>query len=397
MLVAPIAPPGLTPGVAATPNSTAPARGSAAHRESPFAQQLERLREPRAQASAHPQQKSPSAPQPQAPATPLARQEAHRAAPATRTPAPRKPVAPADAESAGVDADGPALVETAEPGAAALHDPLATPGPALDPPAPPVELQAPGDVGLPQAQPAVVPANPALATETAADAMAGAARELGVTTRLPDPAANQSQQAQAQTLSAQGASGWRETPTPDASTPSNPALAAPTLPTPALATPTEDAPASAQLATPATSAEFRAALGAQVSVFVKAGVQQAQLHLNPAEMGPVSIQIVLDGQQAQVSFGADSAQTRKIIEASLPELASALRDVGLTLTGGGVSQHGGGQRQDASPHPNAHPRGVADAAGAPSDAAAGGSAAVPISQHQRSQLRRAAGGVDTYA
>lgn len=397
MLVALIAPPGLTPGVAATPSSTAPARGSAAHRESPFAQHLERLREPRAQPSARPLQKTPSAPQPQPPTTPLARPEAHRAAPPTRTPVPRKQAAPAEAEaeSAGVDAEGPAPGASTEPGAAALPDPLATPGPALEPPAPPVELQAPGDVGLPQA--GVVPANPAMATATAADALSGAAPELGLTARLADPAAHLAQPAQAATLSAQGASGWRETPTAEASTPSNPATAAPTWPTPMLATPTVDAPASAQLATPATSAEFRAALGAQVSVFVKAGVQQAQLHLNPAEMGPVSIQIVLDGQQAQVSFGADSAQTRKIIEASLPELASALRDVGLTLAGGGVSQHGGGQRQDTNPHPNAHPRGVDAAANAPSDAAAGGSAAVPISQHQRSQLRRAAGGVDTYA
>jgi len=60
-------------------------------------------------------------------------------------------------------------------------------------------------------------------------------------------------------------------------------------------------------------------------------------------MGPVSVQIVMDGAQARVDFGADLAATRQAIEAGLPELASALRDAGFTLAGGGVSQHAGGR------------------------------------------------------
>jgi len=67
--------------------------------------------------------------------------------------------------------------------------------------------------------------------------------------------------------------------------------------------------------------------------------------MNPAEMGPVSVQIVMDGTQARVDFGADMAATRHAIEAGLPELASALRDAGFTLAGGGVSQHSGGRGQ----------------------------------------------------
>ena len=151
--------------------------------------------------------------------------------------------------------------------------------------------------------------------------------------------------------------------------------------------------ATASLATPATSPEFRAAFGAQVSYFARSGVQQAELHLNPAEMGPVSIQIVLDGQQAQVNFGADSALTRQIIESGMPELASALRDAGLTLTGGGVSQHAGGQRQDqGSSGPQA---GAASGgrAGNSSDEAMG----APLAQARRSAVRSALGGVDLYA
>lgn len=99
------------------------------------------------------------------------------------------------------------------------------------------------------------------------------------------------------------------------------------------------APVALALATPVTAPAFGQELGVRISVLTRDGVQHAELHLNPPDMGPVSVQIVLDGTQAQVDFGADVAATRAALEAGLPALASALRDVGFTLTGGGVSQH----------------------------------------------------------
>jgi flagellar hook-length control protein FliK len=103
------------------------------------------------------------------------------------------------------------------------------------------------------------------------------------------------------------------------------------------------APTSVVVATPLTAPDFAQQLGVHLTVLAKDGVQQAELHLNPADMGPVSVQIVMDGTQAHVAFGADMAATRQAIEAGLPELASALRDAGFTLAGGGVSQHAGGR------------------------------------------------------
>ena len=110
---------------------------------------------------------------------------------------------------------------------------------------------------------------------------------------------------------------------------------------------------SVQVATATHAPEFREALGVQVSLLARDGVQSAELHLNPAEMGPISVRIVMDGAQARVDFGADSAATRELIETGLPELATALRDAGFTLAGGGVSQHSPGsqeQSQDRSQH-----------------------------------------------
>jgi flagellar hook-length control protein FliK len=83
-------------------------------------------------------------------------------------------------------------------------------------------------------------------------------------------------------------------------------------------------------------ASFAPALGAQVALWVKDGVQEARVHLHPAELGPVSVQIALDGQAAHIDFTAAVAATRDSIEQSLPALAAALRESGFTLAGGGV-------------------------------------------------------------
>ncbi len=105
------------------------------------------------------------------------------------------------------------------------------------------------------------------------------------------------------------------------------------------------APVVVNVPTPATAPEFPQALGVQVSVLAKDGIQHAELHLNPAEMGPISVQIAIDGTQAQVNFGADSAATRQIIESGLPELAASLREAGFTLSGGGVHSQARGREQ----------------------------------------------------
>lgn len=112
-----------------------------------------------------------------------------------------------------------------------------------------------------------------------------------------------------------------------------------------------DGPASLAVPVPLDSPDFAQAFGVQVSVLARDGVHEARLHLNPAEMGPVSVQIAMDGERAHIDFGAQAAATRAAIEASLPELAAALRDAGLTLSGGGVSQHtpGGGDAQRDGP------------------------------------------------
>ncbi|GAB4569144.1 MAG: hypothetical protein Tsb007_45860 [Rhizobacter sp.] len=144
------------------------------------------------------------------------------------------------------------------------------------------------------------------------------------------------------------------------------------------------APVAVSMPTPATAPEFAQSLGVQVSVLARDGIQTAELHLNPAEMGPISVQIALDGTQAQVNFGADSATTRQIIESGLPELAAALRDAGFTLSGGGV-------------HSQARGRGEGGEASGGSLSGSHGTPAETEVTPRHVTARVSAGGVDLYA
>jgi flagellar hook-length control protein FliK len=106
-------------------------------------------------------------------------------------------------------------------------------------------------------------------------------------------------------------------------------------------------PAQAEVRAPLGSPEFAPALGSQLSVMVREGIDHAQLKLNPAEMGPIEVRISLDGTQAQVDFSAAHAATRQALQDAVPALASALRENGLTLTGGGVFDQARDPRGDA--------------------------------------------------
>jgi len=106
--------------------------------------------------------------------------------------------------------------------------------------------------------------------------------------------------------------------------------------------------AQAPIDTPVDSPQFGAALGHRLSLMVKDGLSEARLQLHPAEMGPLQVRIALEGQLARVDLVADHAATRQILEQSMPGLASALRDSGLTLAGGGVFDSPRDPRQDPS-------------------------------------------------
>lgn len=131
------------------------------------------------------------------------------------------------------------------------------------------------------------------------------------------------------------------------------------------------APIAGSVAAPVGSAGFAGELGEHVKLMIdRAGagdgrVSEAKLNLNPAEMGPITVRIALDGQGARVDFVAASEVTRQALSDSMPQLAAALQTEGLTLTGGGVHQ----QAQDTAGQNGQH-----NAAGQQGDTRSGGRA-----------------------
>jgi len=165
-----------------------------------------------------------------------------------------------------------------------------------------------------------------------------------------------------------------------ASTSIEPLPVATALPTPgatgtAMAARADAAIPQTHVTAPIDTPGFAPALATQVRWFVEDGVHQASLTLNPAEMGPVAVRIQLDGSQARIDFAADVAATRGAIESSLPTLAAALADSGLTLAGGGVfdgsaRQQGEDARRGDASRASGH--------GAPERADAGSEALRPL-------------------
>ncbi len=129
---------------------------------------------------------------------------------------------------------------------------------------------------------------------------------------------------------------------------STPGLGSPTIEH--TATPIDSsAPSPGPTATvdePVGSEGFAGALGARVAILAREGLEQARLNVHPAELGPIALRLALDGTQVRVDMSADVASTRQALEQALPELASALRDAGFTLAGGGVFHQAPGDHRD---------------------------------------------------
>lgn len=260
-------------------------------------------------------------------------------------PAPALPdaVPPQEATPIASALQNPAADATAITASVLTHAPLATAPSALKVAAASVDTVGPAEVRLPGL---AVDAKPAAPQGTVANAKASVERD-----DKPDHAARTAAMFGPNSpVAIAAASEWQGTHANqgqqaravDAVT----ALATPagqTAPATLAAVRDMAQPLPLSVATPVAAPEFPHALGVQLSVLAQAGVQHAELQLNPAEMGPVSVHIAMDGSAARIEFGADVAATRQAIESGLPELASALREAGLTLSGGGVSQHARGR------------------------------------------------------
>ncbi|HEY1328088.1 MAG TPA: flagellar hook-length control protein FliK [Casimicrobiaceae bacterium] len=72
--------------------------------------------------------------------------------------------------------------------------------------------------------------------------------------------------------------------------------------------------------------------------------ERAELRLDPAELGPVSIRVDMQGDHASMTIVAASPDTRSALEQSLPQLRDLLSSQGITL--GQATVHDGSAQRD---------------------------------------------------
>jgi flagellar hook-length control protein FliK len=118
------------------------------------------------------------------------------------------------------------------------------------------------------------------------------------------------------------------------------------------------------------SAEFPQALTDRVSFAVENNWNSAKLQVNPAQLGPIDLQIAVQGDRAQVVMSTHSAVTREALESSVPKLKEMLGSQGFTQVSVDISQRSFQDRSAFNqPYTRAAPTG-ASTTSAPSVAAA---------------------------
>jgi flagellar hook-length control protein FliK len=95
------------------------------------------------------------------------------------------------------------------------------------------------------------------------------------------------------------------------------------------------------------SPAFAPALGQQIDVWMKGGMQHAEVQLSPQDLGPIRVRIEMEGAHARVHMSADVPSTRDALQQAMPQLSEQLGQVGLSLTGGGVSDQPAFQQSQA--------------------------------------------------
>jgi flagellar hook-length control protein FliK len=100
--------------------------------------------------------------------------------------------------------------------------------------------------------------------------------------------------------------------------------------------------------------DWDTSLGERVVWLVGKDLRQAELHLDPPELGRIKVHITLAGDQANVSFTARHEVVRDALESALPRLRDMLSDQGWNAVNVSVSQqsahhgrhHSGGAAPD---------------------------------------------------
>lgn len=94
----------------------------------------------------------------------------------------------------------------------------------------------------------------------------------------------------------------------------------------------------ATIATPVRDPRWVEDFSTRIAMMVRGGESSASLQLTPVDLGPMEVNITVRDSQASIQFGAAHAETRALIENSIPQLREMLAAQGFQLMDASVSQ-----------------------------------------------------------
>ena len=89
--------------------------------------------------------------------------------------------------------------------------------------------------------------------------------------------------------------------------------------------------AKMEIGTPLHSSTWTQDFGEKLVWLAKNDQQQAQISINPPQLGPIQITLQINGDQASAMFTSPHAEVRQAIENSLPQLKELLSNAGINL------------------------------------------------------------------
>ncbi len=115
----------------------------------------------------------------------------------------------------------------------------------------------------------------------------------------------------------------------------------------AQATAKNDMPPVLAMPVPPQNPAWGTNLGERLQWIVNNNLQQAEIRLDPPELGTLEIKLSVQKEHAQVNIIAHHALARDAVDAAIPRLREMFADIGLNLGDVNVSQESFGQQQMA--------------------------------------------------
>lgn len=106
-------------------------------------------------------------------------------------------------------------------------------------------------------------------------------------------------------------------------------------------------PYTTSVPSPVGDAQWSQDMSEKVVWLTSRNIQSAQIHLNPAELGPVEVKVSVQNDQTVVSFNVQNTQVRELLEANVHRLREMMDGNGVNLADVNVDQGDSGAQEQS--------------------------------------------------